>query len=81
MLLEATGDHQKSQSLLLRLFAQPPDRVGRRAVGIHCWPHFRISFDISVLIINHNFFERTRLLTNSGCQISWGRRFLGERRE
>jgi hypothetical protein len=61
-------------------FAQPPNRVGRRTVGVHYRLQFRIGVTESFLIKDYNFFKRARLFTNSGCQIGRGGRLFGERR-
>jgi hypothetical protein len=73
---KAAGSGQEAQSS-----AQLPDRVGRRAVGVHQRAQLGIRITKSVLIGDHNIFERARLLTNSGCQIGWGRWLSGERRK
>src|SRR5271165_6317344 len=62
-------------------FAQLLDRVGRRAAGVQNRLQLRIRITKSVLISYNNFFKRARFLSDSGCEVSRGRRLLGERRQ
>jgi hypothetical protein len=70
------GSGQGAQS-----FAQLLGRVGCRATGVQDRSHLGIRDTKSVLICNHGFFECTRLLTDSGCEVGRGRRLFGERSE